>query len=139
LHAVQYQRPTAHLKHLATEQRFHSRAALQAGYNDALLTAPDGAVSETAIANIGFFDDTGIVWPDAPLLRGITMQLLDSQLASRPARIRLQDAPSLQGAFVSNSRGIAAVTEIDGVVLPRSEKRVGELIAAYDAVPWDAI
>jgi branched-subunit amino acid aminotransferase/4-amino-4-deoxychorismate lyase len=139
LQSVRYQRPQAHLKHLATEQAFHARAAGRNGFDDAVLTDADGAISETTVANIGFFDEAGVVWPDAPLLRGITMQLLEPRVPSRQTRVRLQDLASFEGAFLSNSRGVAAVSEIDGITLPDPQERVEALVTAYDAVPWDAI
>jgi len=139
LQSVTYQRPQAHLKHLATEQGFHLRAARRSGFDDAVLASTDGTVSETAITNIGVFDDAGVVWPDAPLLRGITMQLLERSAPSRTARIRLGDLPSYEGVFLSNARGIAAVSEVDGMTLPQPSGRLAELVAAYDSVPWDPI
>jgi len=139
LQSVRYQRPTAHLKHLATEQSFHGRAAKRNGFDDAVLTDADGAISETTIANIGFLDEAGVVWPDAPLLRGITMQLLENRVPSRSTRVRLQDLASFQGAFLSNARGVAAVSEVDGITLPVPRNRVEALEAAYQAVPWDTI
>src|SRR5262245_55040802 len=139
LQSVHYQRPDAHLKHLATEQGFHMRAATHNGFDDAVLTDADGTIAETTIANIGFFDEAGIVWPDAPLLQGITMQLLTSRVPSRRAHVRPQDVESYEGVFLSNARGVAAVSEIDGLTLPLPVTRVDELVAAYDAVPWDAI
>jgi branched-subunit amino acid aminotransferase/4-amino-4-deoxychorismate lyase len=139
LQSVRYQRSAAHLKHLATEQGFHSRAAHRNGFDDALLTSLDGTISETAIANIGFFDSSGMVWPDAPLLRGITMQLLEERVPSRRARVGLGDIADFEGAFLSNARGVAAVSEIDGITLPLPAARVEDLLKAYESVPWDAI
>jgi branched-subunit amino acid aminotransferase/4-amino-4-deoxychorismate lyase len=77
LQSVRYQRPDAHLKHLATGQAFYSRLARRNGFDDALLTTSDGFISESSIANIGFFHGSGVVWPAAPFLHGITMQLLE--------------------------------------------------------------
>jgi branched-subunit amino acid aminotransferase/4-amino-4-deoxychorismate lyase len=139
LQSVHYQRPDAHLKHLSTEQGFHARVARLNGFDDAILTNTDGTISETTIANIGFFDDDGVVWPDAPLLHGITMQLLESRVPGRRASVRIQDVASFQGAFLSNSHGVAAVSEIEGVTLPLPSERVEALVAAYESVPWDAI
>ena len=144
LQSVRYQRPDAHIKHLATGQAFYSRRAHGNGFDDALLTAADGVVSETAIANIGFFDASGVVWPDAPLLRGITMQLLERTLPElgvswRRAQIRLQDLASLEGVFITNARGIAAVSEIDDTALRIVSERMKTLADAYGSVPWDAI
>ncbi len=137
--SVRYQRPDAHLKHLATGQGYYGRRAREAGYDDALLTAGDGQISETAIANVGFLDGDGIVWPEAPHLHGITMQLLESATDSRRAPVYLQDVSSFEGVFVSNSRGVAGVERVDDVGLVVPDRRVKALTDAYDAVPWDEI
>ena len=144
LQSVCYQRPDAHLKHLATGQGYYSRLARRNGFDDALLTSPEGFVSETAIANIGFFDGSGIVWPDAPLLHGVTMQLLEHRLPelgvrSRRAPVRFTDIAAFDGVFVSNARGIAAVSRLDGLGLPVREERMQMLDDAYVSVPWDPI
>jgi branched-subunit amino acid aminotransferase/4-amino-4-deoxychorismate lyase len=144
LQSVRYQRPDAHLKHLATGQAFYARLAHRNGFDDALFTAADGVVSETAIANIGFFDRTGVVWPDAPFLHGITMQLLERELPglgvpSRRTPIRLHDIASFEGAFLSNARGVAAVSQVDRVGLPMPTERMQAIADAYASVSWDAI
>jgi branched-subunit amino acid aminotransferase/4-amino-4-deoxychorismate lyase len=144
LQSVRYQRPEAHLKHLATGQDFYSRLALRNGFDDALLTTADGVISETSIANIGFFDASGVVWPAAPCLRGITMQLLERKLVelgvpARRAPVRLHDIASFDGAFLSNARGVAAVSEVDGMSLPMQARRMETIADAYAAVPWDII
>jgi branched-subunit amino acid aminotransferase/4-amino-4-deoxychorismate lyase len=144
LQSVRYQRPYAHLKHLATGQGFYSRLARRNGFDDALLTTADGVISETSIANIGFFDGSGVVWPAAPLLHGITMQLLERKLVelgvpARRAPVRLHDIASLDGAFLSNARGVAAVSEVDGMSLPIQARRMETIADAYASVPWDII
>jgi branched-subunit amino acid aminotransferase/4-amino-4-deoxychorismate lyase len=110
LQSVRHQRPDAHLKHLATGQGYYSRLARRNGFDDALLTAADGTVSESAVANIGFFDRSEVVWPDAPLLHGITMQLLENALpelgvATRRAPIRVQDLDSFRRVSRKRARG----------------------------------
>jgi branched-subunit amino acid aminotransferase/4-amino-4-deoxychorismate lyase len=144
LQSVRYQRPDAHIKHLATGQGFYSRLARRNGFDDALLTAPDGLVSETAVANIGFFDAAGVVWPQAPLLHGITMQLLERKLPelgvpSKRAPVRLQDLGSFEGVFLANARGVAAVSQVDETRLPTQSERVRTIADAYASVPWDPI
>jgi branched-subunit amino acid aminotransferase/4-amino-4-deoxychorismate lyase len=144
LQSVPYQRPDAHLKHLATGQAYYSRLARHNGFDDALLTGYDGVVSESAIANIGFFDGPGVIWPDAPLLHGITMQLLEAKLAvlgvpSRRAPVRLRDIGSFAGAFLSNARGVAVVSQVDDVSLPMPAEPMKTIADAYAAVLWDAI
>jgi branched-subunit amino acid aminotransferase/4-amino-4-deoxychorismate lyase len=101
-------------------------------------------ISETAIANIGFFDGDGVVWPDAPQLRGITMQLLDQALPLRGvpcvrAVVRLADVTSFDGAFVANARGVAPVAAIDDVHLAVPREPLVALTDAYDIVPWDPL
>lgn len=144
LQSVRYQRPDAHIKHLATGQGFYSRLAHRNGFDDALLTAANSAVSETAIANIGFLDGGGVLWPDAPLLHGITMQLLERKLPevgvpSRRAPVRLQDLSSFEGVFVTNARGVAVVSRVDDTRLPMQPERMKTIADAYASVPWDAI
>jgi branched-subunit amino acid aminotransferase/4-amino-4-deoxychorismate lyase len=144
LRSVRYQRPDAHLKHLATGQAYYARLAQREGFDDALLTADDGLVSETAVANVGFLDGEGVVWPDAPQLAGITMQLLERALPergvpSRRAPAWVADVAAFEGAFLSNARGVAAVSGVDALALPMPAARLGAISAAYESVPWDAI
>jgi branched-subunit amino acid aminotransferase/4-amino-4-deoxychorismate lyase len=144
LQSVRYQRPDAHLKHLATGQAFYSRLARRNGFDDALLTTSDGVISESSVANIGFFDGSGVVWPAAPFLHGITMQLLERKLVelgvpSRRAPVRLHDIASFEGAFLSNARGVAAVSQVDGMSLPMQARRMETIADAYASVQWDII
>jgi branched-subunit amino acid aminotransferase/4-amino-4-deoxychorismate lyase len=101
-------------------------------------------VAETANANVGLFDESGVVWPDAPQLDGITMQLLERKLpergvSSRRMPVRLRDIPSFEGAFLSNARGVAAVSLIDDIPLPVRAERMKLLSDAYASVSWDAL
>ncbi len=142
--SVRHQRPDAYLKHLATGQGFYFRLARRNGFDDALLTTPDGIISESSIANIGFFDGSDVVWPAAPFLHGITMQLLERKLVelgvpTRCAPVRLRDIASFEGAFLSNARGVAAVSEVDGMSLPMQARRMETIADAYASVPWDII
>ena len=139
LGSARYQRPDAHRKHVHTEQGHYRELAQRDGFDDALLTGSDGLVSETSMANIGFFDRTGVVWPDGPLLHGITMQLLEAALPTRRTPVHLSDVPSFDGAFLSNARGIGAVSGVDDDELPMPTERMRELAEAYASVPWGAI
>ena len=145
LKSVPYQRPVAHIKHLGGfGQTFYRREAERAGYDEALLTGADGVIAEGGITNVGFWDGTAVVWPDAPALAGITMQLVDRGLAGRgePARRRpvyLRDVPSHAAAFVTNSHGVAAVERIDDVPVPVRPELMKTLVDIYDSTPWDLI
>ncbi len=139
LGSARYQRPDAHRKHVHTEQGHYRELAQRDGFDDALLSGPDGLVSETSMANIGFFDTSGVVWPEGPMLHGITMQLLEATLPTRRTPVHLSDIPSFDGAFLSNARGIGAVSGVDDAELPMPAERMRELAEAYASVPWDAI
>lgn len=145
LQSVAYQRPLAHVKHLGSFGQIHyGRSAERNGFDDALLTGPGGVISEGAITNIGFYDGAAVVWPDAPALHGITMQLLERSLAdkgipSRRSTVRLADLASFDAVFVTNSRGIAPVQRVDDVSLPVDTQFMKTVTQAYETVPWDPI
>jgi branched-subunit amino acid aminotransferase/4-amino-4-deoxychorismate lyase len=134
--SVPYVRPFAHLKHLGTfAQVRHARIARERGYDDALLTGPDGLVAETSIANVGFFAGDRVVWPDTPVLVGTTMQIIEAGAPTQRRPVRLADLRSYEGAFVANSRGVAPVVAIDDVVFPVVPARLAALAAVYAAAP----
>ena len=143
--SVPYQRPQAHLKQLGhVGQREAQELARDRGFDDALLVDAEGLISETASANIGFLADTTVVWPAAPLLHGITMQLLDRAIAdlgapTRRAPLRAVDVASHVGGIVANARGLAVVGRIDDVAVPVDPERVRALMDVYESVAWDAI
>lgn len=145
LRSVPYQRPVPHLKHLGTfAQDYYRRLARRRGFDDALLTGPDGVVSEAAVSNVAFFDGGTVVWPDAPCLAGITMQLLEPRLgrAGLPTRrgpVRLADVPSFAAAFLTNSTGITAVARIDDATLPIDPDLMKTVMDVYESVPWDSV
>jgi branched-subunit amino acid aminotransferase/4-amino-4-deoxychorismate lyase len=140
LRVVHHARPIAHLKHVGSfGQLYHGIRAERDGFDDALFADTDGVVSETTIANIGFLDGDAVVWPDAPMLAGITMQLLEPRLRSGRRPIRVADLAALDGAFVCNSLGVAPVGHIDDLALPIGDGRLRRIVDAYEAVPWDPI
>ncbi len=145
LRSVPYQRPVAHIKHLSDfGQAYFQRQAHAAGFDEALLTSQDGVISEGSITNLGCFDGTEIIWPSAPVLAGITMQVLSSRLAaigltSRRAEVRLSDLGSFQAVFVTNARGIASVGQVDNRSLPVDAKLMSRLTQAYESADWDLI
>ncbi len=145
LRSVPYQRPVPHLKHIGGfGQTYYRRLADRHGFDEALLTGPAGVISEGAITNFAGYDGTGLVWPDAPCLAGITMQLLQPRLAdigvpTRYGPVHLHDVPSFSAAFVTNSRGIAPVARIDDTTLPVDLDLHRAITELYASVPWDPI
>jgi branched-subunit amino acid aminotransferase/4-amino-4-deoxychorismate lyase len=145
LMSVPYQRSEPHIKHLADHgQVYHRRRAALAGFDDALLTGADGVISECGIANIAFFDGTSVVWPDAPALQGITMQLVEPRLAgtgvpTRRGPVHLADLGSYRAAFVTNSRGIVPVARIDERPMTVDRDLMRTVAEVYGSVLWDTI
>ncbi|MFD6798453.1 aminotransferase class IV [Streptomyces cyaneofuscatus] len=121
LMSVPYARAVPHIKRPGEfGQTYYGMLAARAGFDEALLTAPGGVVTEGAITNIGFWDGSSVVWPDAPALIGITMALLERGLAAagEPSvrrAVTLDGLGAYRGAFLCNSQGIAPVRRIDAV------------------------
>lgn len=140
-----YQRPAAHIKHAGTfGQIYYGLAAERAGFDDALLTAPGGVIAESTIANVGFFDGDAVIWPSAPVLAGISMQLIATALADRgvPSRndtVRVGDLRSFRSVFLTNSLGVAPVGQVDDQILASDAGFTQRLTDAYESVPWDPI
>ena len=141
LRSVPYLRPFAHLKHLGgfAQAEWARRVGLD-GYDDALLTAPDGAFAESSIANIGFLEaDGAVVRPDAPQLHGTAMQLVEATSRSVRRRVRLDDVAAFAGAFLVNSIGVVAVASIDDVTLPDAGDLLAGVVDRLAAVPWERV
>jgi branched-subunit amino acid aminotransferase/4-amino-4-deoxychorismate lyase len=139
--AQHFQRPLARLKHVGSwgQGNLHE-LAMAAGFDDGLLVDETGIISEGNICNVGFWRDGSVIWPDAPKLDGITMQVLQSELkAARipqaEAIVRVQDLASCQGMILSNSHGWAVVGRVDNVKIPQDEAFSAMISAAYDRCP----
>jgi branched-subunit amino acid aminotransferase/4-amino-4-deoxychorismate lyase len=145
LQTVEYRRPAAHIKHASSfGQGYYAGLAHANGFHEALFVGTDGHISEGAITNIGFVDGDAIVWPDAPALRGIMMQVLQRELdragiAWRYGPVPLSDLASFDGAFVTNSHGIATVARIDDRSLPTDASLMRTAKEVLAAAPLDPI
>jgi branched-subunit amino acid aminotransferase/4-amino-4-deoxychorismate lyase len=145
LQTVPYQRPLAHIKHIGDfGQSYFQRLAHRNGFEEALLTGAGGIISEGSITNIGFFTGDAIVWPSAPALPGITMQILERALPqhgmpSRRTPVHTADLGTYHAAFVTNARGIAPVGQVDDLALPVDGGLIRTLTEAYDSTGWDRL
>ncbi|MEU0128917.1 MULTISPECIES: aminotransferase class IV [unclassified Streptomyces] len=137
LMSVPYARSVPHIKRPGEfGQTYYRELAGRSGFDEALLTMPGGVVTEGSVTNIGFWDGTSVVWPDAPALTGITMALLESGLAGtdRPSvrrAVTLDGLGAYRAAFLTNSQGIAPVRRIDGTSFDVDEelmKRLGQVL-----------
>ena len=143
---IAHERVLPEMKHVGTFGLFHHmRQARLAGYDDVLFTTPQGAISEGSIWNIGFWDGSSIVWPDAPALPGITWQLLDAGLAQRGVararrNVHVDDLAALKGAFAMNSgaasRPIAGIDRREFAVDAELTRLLDD---CYESQPWEPI
>jgi branched-subunit amino acid aminotransferase/4-amino-4-deoxychorismate lyase len=140
--AQRYQRPLARLKHSGSwAGGFYRQQALDAGFDEGLLVDETGRISEGTITNVGFWRDGAVLWPQAPMLPGITMMVLRRELRSPQATavVRLSDLPSCDGMFLCNARGWAPVHRVDNLVVATDPALVELLAAAYDGAAQDLL
>lgn len=137
-----YRRDEPLVKHIGLfGQLRHRRAAQLAGFDDALFVDGGGFVSEGATWNVAFFDGERVIWPNAEVLPGVTMQLL-KQVHDKTvtAPINLSDLPGIEAAFATNtSIGVRAVTAIGGVELPADHHIFDTLRKEYGEIPAEPI
>ena len=144
--SVRYERETPHIKHVGTFGLFHQKRLAQAqGFDDALFIDASGAVSEGSIWNVGFFDGERIVWPDAPALDGISMQLLKRGLQAQgietvTRRVGITEVGAFRSAFFTNSSCTAVpIASIDATGFVVDAKLMDTLDACMAANPWQRI
>ncbi len=88
---------------------------------------------------------SGIVWPDAPRLTGVSMQLLQQGMArcgvpSALRAIRLDDLAACRSAFFSNaSVPMRPIASIDAVEFAIDEALLENLRQCYESNPWQRI
>jgi branched-subunit amino acid aminotransferase/4-amino-4-deoxychorismate lyase len=145
LQTVEYGRPVPHIKRAhGFGQSYFAGLAHANGFDEALFVDSNGVISEGSITNIGFIDGDVIVWPDAPALRGIMMQVLQRELDRANVRwrygaVRVSDLVSFDGAFVTNSHGMSTVARIDELHLPTDAKLMRTAARLLAAAPLDPI
>jgi branched-subunit amino acid aminotransferase/4-amino-4-deoxychorismate lyase len=142
---VAYSRPFAHIKHVGSfAQIRYGMQANRAGYDDAVLVTSDGMICESTVANIGFLDGDSVVWPEGPVLHGVTWKLLDQVLGQRGIDVRrrpasLESAATFAGAFLANSIGVVPVARIGQHAYQPDNATFTHIRLTYDKVAWDEI
>lgn len=143
--SVAFARELPQIKHAGTFSLFHQRRlARQAGFDDALFVDAQGLVAEGSIWNLGAWDGQGVVWPQAPALRGTQERLLQAGLAAlgvaqqvRPLHVR--ELAGFAAAFACNARGQQAIGAVDGQMLGPAAELLRMLNDALETQPWQAI
>jgi branched-subunit amino acid aminotransferase/4-amino-4-deoxychorismate lyase len=146
LKSFHHERTLPRIKHVGTFPLLHYRRLAQLeSVDDALFVTGDGAISEASVWNIGFVDRDSVVWPDAPALPGISMQLLQAGLgargiATRSQRVTLADLSRVRAAFLTNSSCcVRPIASIDGIALAIDQAFMTLLEESYASNPWQAI
>jgi branched-subunit amino acid aminotransferase/4-amino-4-deoxychorismate lyase len=144
--SVRYEREAPHIKHVGTFGLFHQkRLAQAAGFDDALFVDASGAVAEGSVWNVGFFDGPTVVWPDAPALQGVSMQLLQEGLRRRGVpmqsrRIELDEIARFRGAFFTNTSCAAVpLACIDSTGLAIDPGLLALLVDCMSMRSWERI
>lgn len=140
--SVPYERDLPEVKHAGLFGALHARRAAQlAGFDDALFVGPDGFVSEGGTWNVGFVDHDGtVVWPQAPVLPGVTMALLQQHAEHRITPVTLEQAKGMAAGFATNtSIGVRALRAIDETELPAEQAALSQLQQTYLSIPGETL
>ncbi|KUN02168.1 aminotransferase [Streptomyces yokosukanensis] len=139
---VPYERDLPEVKHCGLFGALHARRTAQlAGFGDALFVGRDGLVSEGGTWNVGFIDQDGnVVWPQAPVLPGVTMALLQEHAKYRVATVTLDQAKGMAAAFATNtSIGVRPLSAIDNTDLPTEHPVLSQLQETYLSIPGETL
>lgn len=141
-----YAREAPHLKHVATFGLIRARRQARiAGFDDALFVDSEGHVSEGSLWNIGFIRGNEVIWPQAPMLAGVTQALVQrglgpSGLTGRTAPVRVDDLQAFDAAFICNSATPAcAVSAIGDQTFATPAALIDRLGAAWASNPSEPI
>lgn len=144
--SVRYERELPHLKHVATMGlTYHYLQARRMGFDDALFIRRDGHLAEGSVWNIAFWDGERVIWPSAPQLTGITMQVLRLGLEKLgvPDEERSLTSASLVGmraaAAVNSHCPAQPIASIDDFGLPEFAPLTTLLRRAWNEVSWDEL
>lgn len=132
--AAHFVRDLPQVKHIGLMGSLrHRRVAQLNGYDDAVFVDGEGFVSEGVTWNVGFFDGDQVVWPQADVLPGVTMNLLtEAHGPSVTARVNLAEVYGMEAAFATNtSIGVRPISVIDGRVFADEHPVLAELQEKY--------
>ncbi|MDP3378874.1 MAG: aminotransferase class IV [Brevundimonas sp.] len=133
-----YARETPDLKHVATMGLIRARRQARVdGYDDALFVDSEGRISEGSLWNIGFLCGDRVIWPEAPMLEGVSQALITAHLADvglkQETQVVTVDAMSgFDGAFITNSATPAcAVGAIGDHAFAGNAEGLNQVVAAW--------
>lgn len=109
LDTVEHERHLPHVKHVGeVSKTLLLRRAKDRGFDDAVFTDRSGRLSEATIWNLALWDGRSVIWPQAEILPGVTMQILARRLRAldipqQTRELRLSELGEHFAAVVMNS------------------------------------
>ncbi|WP_030021721.1 aminotransferase class IV family protein [Streptomyces monomycini] len=140
--SVTYERDLPEVKHCGLFGALHARGKAQrVNFDDALFVSRDGLVSEGGTWNVAFIDRQGtVVWPQAPILPGVTMTLLRQHFQHRVAAVTLEQAKGMVAGFATNtSVGVRPLAAIDDTDLAAGHPVLRQLQETYLSIPGESL
>ncbi len=140
--SIVYERDLPEVKHVGLFGALYARGTAQrASFDDALFVDRDGVVSEGGTWNVGFVDQQGtVVWPDASVLPGVTMALLQELSDHRTATVTLEQAKRMSAAFATNtSIGVRPLAALDDTEFPVDHPVLAQLQKTYLSIPGETL
>jgi len=145
LKTFEHERFLARFKHVGEIAKSYFKSLAQRdGFDDAAFVDSQGRLSEASIWNLAFWDGETVLWPEADVLPGVTLQILRRQLeaAGIPQTIRPLRADdlgsSLTGVVMNSWTPALRVSDIDGIRLGDGTEFAELLHRAYAAGPLTA-
>jgi branched-subunit amino acid aminotransferase/4-amino-4-deoxychorismate lyase len=127
-------------------QLHHRRAAQTRGFDDVLFLDTDNRVSEGATWNIAFATSSGeIVWPQAGVLPGVTMRLLQTALpehgfTTKTTPVTEAETKAFPHVFATNAvTGIRTITAINNQDFTPNPQLEDALRACWTSVPTEEL
>ncbi|WP_280502059.1 aminotransferase class IV family protein [Nocardia farcinica] len=142
LDVVAHERYLPHIKHVGEVAKTRLlRRANARGFDDAVFTDGQGNLSEATIWNLAFWDGRSVIWPQAPMLPGVTMRIVRRQLDALGVdqvtrALRVTDiSRDLQGVVLNSWTPGIAVSRIGEQRLGDAGEFVALLHEAYESEP----
>lgn len=129
------------VKHVGLFNTMHQRRRAQrAGFDDILMVGEDGTISEGSTWNIGLISEGRVFWPQANVLRGVTMTLLQRQVPHHSIPITRADLAKFDAAFATNtSVGIRTISAVDEHTFSSTNAVLDDLRRTYAAISGDVV
>ncbi|WP_167538526.1 aminotransferase class IV family protein [Streptomyces albofaciens] len=140
--SVVFERDLPEVKHCGLFGALHARAKAQrAAFDDALFVGRDGLVSEGPTWNAAFIDRQGaVVWPQAPVLPGVTMAVLQQRCEHRVAPLTLEQAKGMAAGFATNTAiGVRPLAAVDDTELAADHPVLRRLQETYLSIPGESL